>query len=85
MQGFDAKIKGISLQEICREVLQISKKGLRDRAKPNSSGGRKDETQFLEPLFEITESKTTLSDRLLAKYWKEWNKDLSRVYLEYSY
>ena len=85
VQGFDAKIKGISLQEICRQVLQISKKGLLDRAKPNSSGGRKDETQFLEPLFEITESKATLSDRFLAKYWKEWNKDLSRVYLEYSY
>ena len=83
--GLEAEIRGISVQEICRMALEISKKGLEDRQVPNSSGGRKDETHFLEPLFEIVESGKTLSDTLLENYWGRWNQDLARVYLENSY
>ena len=83
--GLEAEIRGVSVQEVCRMTLEISKKGLRDRATPNSSGGRIDETHFLDPLFEIVENRKTLSDTLLENYWGRWNQDLARIYLENSY
>ena len=83
--GFEAEIRGVSVQEVCRMTLEICKKGLIERATANSSGGRKDETHFLDPLFEIVENRKTLSDELLDNYWGRWNQDLARVYLENSY
>ena len=85
LKGFDANIKGVSVHNICKKVLEISRKGLVNRAISNSSGGRKDEAHFLDPLFEIVEAKKTIADKLLENYWGSWKKDLNRLYLENSY
>lgn len=84
-KGFDAQIQGMTVQDICKKVLEISKKGLLQRAIPNPSGGRKDETHFLDPLFEIVEKKQTIADMFLENYQGKWGKDLTRIYLENSY
>ena len=84
-KGFEANIRGVPVHKVCKKVLEISRRGLVERAISNSSGGRRDEAHFLDPLFEIVEARQTLADKLLENYWGRWEKDLRRIYLEHSY
>ena len=68
------------LKDIAAEVLEISRSGLRTRARLNSVG--EDETGFLAPLDEVVASGKVPAQRLLDKYHGEWGGDLSRIYEE---
>ncbi len=73
---------GLTLRELGAEVLKISRSGLANRARLNSSGDN--ETGFLETLDEIITSGKVPAQRLLDRYHGEWDGDIKRVY-KYSF
>ena len=83
--GFKAKIRGKEIQEVAKEVLDLSKGGLQRRARANTHGTVIDEVGFLEPLINSVESGNCLADEILTKYESTWAQDLSRIYGDYSY
>ena len=85
VDGVNAKVKGIDMRQLARQVLDLSHAGLTARAKTGAGGMLKDETHFLNSLQEIVETGVTPASELLAKYRGEWNGDLTRIYAEYSY
>ncbi len=85
VDGINAKVEGIDMLQLARQVLELSNAGLTARAKPGAGGMIKDETHFLNSLQEIVETGVTPASELLAKYHGEWNGDLTRIYDEYSY
>lgn len=85
VDGLQAKVNGISMHELAREVVAISEAGLKARARPGAGGLVPDETHFLNALKESLETGQVPADEMLEKYHGEWAGDLSRVYGEYSY
>jgi glutamate--cysteine ligase len=85
VDGLQAKVDGINMHELAREVVAISEAGLKARARPGAGGMVPDETHFLNALKESLESGQTPADELLARYTGDWNGDLSKIYDEYSY
>jgi glutamate--cysteine ligase len=85
VDGVNAKVKGIDMRQLARQVLDLSHAGLTARAKTGAGGMLKDETHFLNSLQDIVETGVTPASELLAKYHGEWNGDLTRIYAEYSY
>eukprot|EP00903_Cladosiphon_okamuranus_P003321 g3319.t1 len=74
---------GRSLQELGKQVMDISRAGLRARAKLSVAGD--DETGFLQELDRTLESGLTPADELLALYHGEWNRDLSQIFKALAY
>ncbi len=85
VDGLNAKVEGIDMRQLARQVLDLSNAGLAARAKTGAGGMLKDETHFLNSLQDIVETGVTPASELLAKYQGEWNGDLTRIYAEYSY
>src|SRR5690606_23745057 len=83
--GLRAEIGGRSLRDVARDVLELAHGGLRARARPGAGGTIPDDTHFLNALHEIVETGQTPSDEMLARYEGEWQRDMSRIYAEYSY
>jgi len=75
--------RGGTVHDLAREVLDIASAGLSRRARLNSAGDN--EGGFLDPLREVVASGMTPADRLLDKYRKEWDGDVSRIYSEMSF
>jgi glutamate--cysteine ligase len=71
-----------TVQEIAREVLQISRKGLNARRQINASG--KDETVHLDVLEEVVGSGRTLADDLLERFEGPWRGNIDHVFEEYA-
>ena len=82
-QGLKAVIKGHGLMDIAREVVGISRIGLKNRARLNGDG--QDETVFLAPLDEVLAKKGTLADDLLMLYNGRWNQSVEPIFEEYQY
>jgi len=82
-QGLRAKFRGHEFYETAREVIAVSKSGLRARNKLNKEG--QDETIFLAPLDEVMAKKATLAEDLLALYHGRWNGSVEPVFEEYQY
>ncbi len=76
--GLKAEIAGRSLQAVAKDMVAISREGLKRRARLN--GGMLDETVFLNPVTEIAESGITAAERLLELYHGPWGGDASRVF-----
>jgi glutamate--cysteine ligase len=85
VDGLQAKVGGISMHELAREVVDIADAGLKARARPGAGGMIPDETHFLNALKETVESGKTPADELLEHYHGDWNGDLSKIYEDYSY
>ena len=83
--ALDARVDGLSMHEIAREAVAISEAGLKARARPGAGGLIGDETHFLNALKESIESGKVPADELLDQYNGDWNRDLTRIYAEYSY
>ena len=83
--ALQARVKGIDMHELAREVLALSEAGLKARARSGANGLIPDETHFLNTLKESVESGQAPADELLAHYHGDWQGDLSRIYSEYSY
>lgn len=82
-RGLKAEIAGRSLLDIAREVVSLSRQGLKNRARLNAEG--QDESVFLGPLDEVVAKQTTLADDLLSLYHGRWNGSVDPVFDEYQY
>lgn len=74
---------GGSMQVLAKQVLALSRQGLRNRANLSTSGD--DETGYLTELDEIAASGLTPADRLLARYYGAWNRDVRPIFAEEAY
>ncbi|MEO9864022.1 MAG: glutamate--cysteine ligase [Yoonia sp.] len=85
IDGLQAKVDGINMHDLAREVVAISHAGLKARAKPGAGGMVADETHFLNALHETIETGKTPADELLDHYNGDWNGDLKKIYSDFSY
>src|SRR5690606_15426992 len=81
--GMDATFRGRSLWDLGREVVDISRRGLKSRNRLNSSG--QDEGVFLAPLDEMIAKKSTLADDMLSLWKGRWAGDIEQVFEDYQY
>lgn len=82
-QGLATRMGEHSLLEIGREVVEISRMGLANRARRNKEGY--DETIFLNPLKEVLVRGTTSAEEMLRAYHGRWNGSLDPAFSEYAY
>ena len=82
-KALNAEIAGRKLIDHAKEILEISRSGLRERARLNSDGF--DETLFLIPLEETLAIGKTPAERMLDKYRGPWAGDVNRIFLEYAF
>jgi glutamate--cysteine ligase len=85
VDGLQAEVDGIKMQDLAREAVQIAEAGLKARARPGAGGMIPDETHFLNALKDSVESSQVPADELIEKYKGDWAGDLRRIYAEYSY
>ncbi len=85
VDGLQGQVGKLHLQQLAETVLDISRGGLRRRAKPGFGGMVPDERHFLTALEDTVEDGMTPADELLEHFHGDWNGDLSRIYSEYSY
>jgi glutamate--cysteine ligase len=82
-QALEARLRGRSLFDVAKEVVEISRRGLKARGNLNSSG--QDESIFLAPLDEMLAKKATLADDMLALWNGRWQGDIDKVFDDYQY
>ena len=82
VEGLSAKIRGQTVQEIAKQVLEISRAGLVARGRADKSDN---EALFLDPLFEIVETGKTLAEEMLDKYRGEWGERLEPAFEDYAF
>lgn len=85
IDGLQAKVDGINMHDLAREVVAISEAGLKARARVGAGGLVPDETHFLNAVKETIETGKTPADELLDHYHGDWNGDISKIYDAYSY
>jgi glutamate--cysteine ligase len=81
--ALQATVAGRSVREVARDLLAISRAGLKNRARRDAQG--QDEGIFLDPLDEIADSGKTLADRMLELYHGRWNGSVEPVFAEFAY
>jgi glutamate--cysteine ligase len=82
-EGIGAEFRGRTLREVAREVLAISRQGLKNRDRKNREGY--DETSFLSTLDEVVARGTTSAEEMLAAYHTRWGGSIEPAFLEYAY
>ena len=85
VRGLQAIVGGRRMIDLAAEVLDISRAGLKARARPGLGGMVQDERHFLHALEDSVETGKTPADELLDRYHGDWNGELCRIYAEYSY
>jgi glutamate--cysteine ligase len=81
--GINAEFRGRTLREVAREVLALSRLGLKNRARKNRDGY--DETSFLATLDEVVARGTTSAEEMLSAYHTRWGGSIEPAFLEYAY
>ena len=81
--GLNAKMGGATLNRVARDVLELSRLGLKNRARLNAEGF--DETDFLSPLEEIVARGATSAEEMLKAYNTRWDGSIEPVFLEHAY
>ncbi|MGJ8584211.1 MAG: glutamate--cysteine ligase [Marinosulfonomonas sp.] len=85
VDGLQAKVNGVSMHDLAREVLAISEAGLKSRGMAGAGGLIPDETHFLNALKDSVDSGKVPADELLDRYNGDWNQDLTKIYDDYAY
>ena len=85
VDGLQAEAGGIKMMDLARQAVAISQAGLTARRRSGAGGLVPDETHFLNALQDSLETGQTPADELLACYHGHWQRDLTRIYEEYSY
>ena len=85
VRGLKAEIGGRTMADIAKDALAISDQGLRARARPGAGGMVPDERHFLNALHDTLDSGETAAEELLRLYHSDWNKDVTRVFEDFSY
>ena len=81
--GFQAQIRGLTLLELARQMLDLAQQGLARRKRLDHNG--RDETRYLRPLEETVARGVTPAEELLEKYNGDWGGKLAPLYEEYAY
>ncbi len=81
--GLATPFRNHTVLEIAREVLAISREGLRARKRFNREGF--DETHFLAPLEEIVARGTTAAEEMLKAYHTRWGGSIEPAFMEWAY
>ena len=76
-------MKGRSAQDVARDLLAISRRGLQRRARLDAQG--RDEGRYLDCLDAIAASGRTAAEHWLDRYDKVWKGDIDRVFAEASF
>ncbi|MDQ2093835.1 glutamate--cysteine ligase [Rhodalgimonas zhirmunskyi] len=88
-QALQARVEGntglIDMRDLAREVLAISREGLRARNRPGAGGMIPDERHFLHALEDSVTDGKVPADELLEHYEKDWDHDLSHIYDAWAY
>jgi len=82
-QALSAPFRNTTLRDVAREVLAISRLGLKNRNRLNSDGY--DETDFLAPLEEVVARGTTSAEEMVRAYKTRWGGSIEPAFLEYAY
>jgi glutamate--cysteine ligase len=82
-RALKAEMRGRSMRDIAREVLNISRAGLQGRDMTGCKGNT--EASFLDTLDETVETGQTSADLLLDLYNTSWNGDVTRVFRDFAY
>jgi glutamate--cysteine ligase len=81
--GLQTKFRDVTINDLAKQALEISRTGLNNRARLNAHG--ENETIFLQDLDAMVAAKRSNADRLITKFNREWAGDISRVYKECVY
>jgi glutamate--cysteine ligase len=81
--GLKARIRGRALRDVALDVLEISREGLRRRARTGSCNP--DESGFLDPLQAIAERGVTLGEVTAERFFGELDGDRARLLADISY
>ncbi|TNE38871.1 MAG: glutamate--cysteine ligase, partial [Alphaproteobacteria bacterium] len=82
-EGLGTTIRGRSVQDLAKEILEIATGGLEARDALDSSGGN--EVHFLETLKEVASSGQTPAEALLEAYNGPWGGDIDPIFKECAY
>ncbi|MEO3386427.1 glutamate--cysteine ligase [Mesorhizobium sp. CAU 1741] len=82
-QALNTAFRNHSLRDVAREVLDISRTGLANRARNNAEGY--DETGFLAPLEEVVARGTTSSEEMVRAFHTRWGGSIEPAFIEYAY
>jgi glutamate--cysteine ligase len=82
-EALATQFRSTTVQEIARQALRISAKGLRTRARINTFS--QDESIYLEPLKEVAMTGRTLADELIERFNGPWRGDIDHVFEEYAF
>ena len=83
--GLQGEVGDLRLIDLARAALDISRAGLKARARPGLGGMVADERHFLHALEDSVETGKAPADELLDHYHGDWAGDLGRVYDAYAY
>ena len=72
--GLNSIINNINIRDIAKEVLNLSREGLKARNILNENGDN--EEIYLDPLKKILSSGNSSSDDLIQKFSNNWDKNL---------
>ncbi|MBX9683106.1 MAG: glutamate--cysteine ligase [Hyphomicrobium sp.] len=81
--GLKTVFRKTTVREIARQVLRISRVGLKNRKKINDKN--QDETIYLAPLDAIAGNGRTVADELLARYSGPWNGNIDHIFEEFAF
>ncbi len=71
------------MQDLAKQVLAISRKGLNARAKLSVAGDN--ESGFLQELDRMADRGVTPAEDLLGRYHGRWNQDVRHVFEDEAY
>ncbi|MCB9956257.1 MAG: glutamate--cysteine ligase, partial [Caulobacterales bacterium] len=81
--GLKAKIGGRTVQDVALEVLEISREGLRKRARMGNL--KEDETTYLDTLFDIAKSGVTMGEYTAQRFLGALEGDAKKLFEECKY
>jgi glutamate--cysteine ligase len=81
--GLKASIRGKSVRDIARRLLNMARQGLARRERYNGAGDH--EAGFLNSLEEIVERGSTPAEVKLAAFETRWKGDINQVFREFAY
>ncbi len=81
-EGLKAKLKGVRLLDIAKELLKISYSGLKEQRQFNQDG--EDESVHLEPIMELVIEDEMCPAEIIIKNWNSsWHRSINKL-IEYS-
>ena len=82
-QGLNAPFRGGRLVDVAKDVLAISRLGLKNRARLNAAG--QNEAIYLDPLDEMLAKGKVLAEDMLAEYRGAWKESVEPAFEAWQY